>query len=215
MNSTTTSSSDATTLTPNQILGYDLIDSRSSKVGAVDGVWVNPTSNQLQFVGVKTTPLVGKTHVVPADQAQVDGGNQTITVPYTEDAIKNAPTFDTNATMMQTDENTIQSYYQQAQSQEQQSGPGSTVIGGAIPAVANTDAGQPGKYPVDNTIYNLYTLISQKLQGVEAYDTYIRDAKGDQGLGDLLRQLRQQDAQSVQQLQQYLVQRLTGQTSTS
>lgn len=198
---------------PDQLMNYDLMDSQGKKVGSIDGVWTDPTSSNVAFVGVKTIPLVGKTYVTPADQAQIDSSNQTVTVPYSEDTIKNAPTCDPNSEITPSAINTIQTYYQQAQSQQG----GSTTGTSAMPVTSSTGgnaSGNTGNYPVDNLTYDLYTLISQKLKGLEAYAEYIKDAGSDQTTANVLRQLSQQDAQGVQQLQQVLVQRLTGQRNS-
>src|SRR5947209_4353501 len=99
------------TQAPDQLYGYEVMDSAGNKIGAVDGVWVDDASNQLEFVGVKTGWLMGKTHIIPVAQAQVDGGSQTVTVPYGESQIKDAPSFGTNDELSPDDENQIYDYY--------------------------------------------------------------------------------------------------------
>lgn len=203
----------ASSVTPEQLMNYDLIDNEGNKVGSMDGVWTDPASGNLAFLGVKTIPLVGKTYVIPADQAQVDSSNQTVTVPYGEDTIKNAPTSDPNRPIPPSAMNTIQTYYQQAQDQQA----ASTEPVGAVPVTSTTRTGSSSTLansPVDNLTYDLYTLIAEKLRGLEAYSEYIKDAGSDETTANLLRQLSQQDVQGVQQLQQALVRRLTGQSTT-
>lgn len=99
------------TQTPNQLYGYEVMDSAGNKIGKVDGVWVDDATSELEFVGVKTGWLMGKTHIIPAAQAQVDDGSQTITMPYSDGQIKDAPTFGTDAELSPDDENQIYSYY--------------------------------------------------------------------------------------------------------
>ncbi|GAB4199546.1 MAG: hypothetical protein OHK0022_19860 [Roseiflexaceae bacterium] len=66
--------------------------------------------------------------------------------------------------------------------------------------------GQSGNFPLDNLTYDLIALIYEKSKGLEAYDKYARDAQGNQQVGQLLQQLRQQDEQAIQQLWQHLSQ---------
>jgi len=68
-----------------------------------------------------------------------------------------------------------------------------------------------GNFPLDNLTYDLVTIIYEKSKGLEAFDTYMRDAQGNQELSNLLQQMHQQDAQFIQQLQQQLHQCLMNQ----
>lgn len=99
------------TQAPEQLFGYTVADTEGQQIGQVDGVWVDDATSELEFVGVKTGWLMGKTHVIPAAQAQVDSGSQTITVPYPESRIKDAPSFGTDAELSPDDEEEIYSYY--------------------------------------------------------------------------------------------------------
>lgn len=101
MNSTSTS--------PDQFFGYEVIDTSGNKIGSVDHVWVDDATNALEFIGVKTGWLMGKTHVIPTADAQIDNG--TITVPYGQDQVKDAPSFGGNDELSPEDENQIYSYY--------------------------------------------------------------------------------------------------------
>lgn len=99
------------TQAPDQLFGYHVVDSAGNKIGDVDGVWVDDATNELEFVGVKTGWLMGKTHIVPAVNAQIDGGSQTIIVPFAESQIKDAPSFATDTELSPDDENEVYSYY--------------------------------------------------------------------------------------------------------
>jgi hypothetical protein len=69
--------------------------------------------------------------------------------------------------------------------------------------------GQSGNFPLDNLSYDLVTILYEKSKGLEAYDKYMQDAKGNQEVSQLLQQIRQQDEQHVQQLKQHLGQLLS------
>jgi hypothetical protein len=72
-----------------------------------------------------------------------------------------------------------------------------------------------GNFPLDNLTYDLITILHEKAKALEAYDKYQRDAQGNQEIGNLLQQIRQQDEQHIRQLQQHLGQLLGGQAGTS
>lgn len=61
-----------------------------------------------------------------------------------------------------------------------------------------------GNFPIDNLTYDLVTVLYEKSKALEAYDKYIQDAQSDQQARQLFEQMRDQDAQYVQQLTQML-----------
>lgn len=75
--------------------------------------------------------------------------------------------------------------------------------------------GSSGNFPLDNLTYDLITILYEKSKGLEAYDKYQRDAQGNQEIGNLLQQIRRQDEQHIQQLQQHLGQLLGNQGGMS
>ncbi len=97
------------TQSPDQLFGREVTDSNGNKIGKVDGVWVDDATNTLEFIGVKIGMLMGKTHIIPVDQGQTSGG--TISVPYDESKIKDAPSFGADDELSPDDEDGIYSYY--------------------------------------------------------------------------------------------------------
>src|SRR5437868_6393393 len=97
------------TQAPERLYGYDVIDATGNKIGTVDGVWIDDATNELEFVGVKTGWLMGKTHVIPVVDAQINDGS--IQVPYPEDQVKNAPSVGTDDELSPDQEGEIYSYY--------------------------------------------------------------------------------------------------------
>ncbi|HSE99103.1 MAG TPA: hypothetical protein VLD57_12615 [Blastocatellia bacterium] len=65
-------------------------------------------------------------------------------------------------------------------------------------------SGQGGRFPLDNLTYDIVTILYEKSKGLEAFDKYLKDAQGDSEVRQLLEDLRQQDEQAVEQLQQHL-----------
>jgi sporulation protein YlmC with PRC-barrel domain len=98
---------------PAQIIGYDVTDDSGNKIGKVDNVWVDDVTNELEFVGVKTGWLMGKTHVIPVANARIADGS--IRVPFDEDTIKTAPSFNGDEELTPEQEDEIYSYYGEGQ----------------------------------------------------------------------------------------------------
>lgn len=48
---------------------------------SVDYVWVDDAINALEFIGVKVGRLLGKTHIVPVANTQIDDAGHGIKVP--------------------------------------------------------------------------------------------------------------------------------------
>jgi uncharacterized protein (TIGR02271 family) len=91
------------------LFDYDVVDSAGNRIGSVDNVWADDATNEAEFVGIKTGWLFGKTHVVPVADAQIGGG--TITVPYTSDQVKDAPSFGADEELSPGDEDEIYGYF--------------------------------------------------------------------------------------------------------
>lgn len=60
-----------------------------------------------------------------------------------------------------------------------------------------------GSFPLDNLTYNIVTILHEKSKGLEAFDRYLQDARGDE-VADLLEEIREQDERAVEELQEHL-----------
>jgi rubrerythrin len=69
-------------------------------------------------------------------------------------------------------------------------------------------SGSQGQYPVDNNTYNLIQMLASKLEAIEVYQKYQKDA--DQQTRGLIDQMLQQDRQHAEQLVRVLSQKLGG-----
>ena len=94
-----------------RMLAYNVEDSQGNRIGHVSGLWVD-ANNEIEFVGVKTTWLVGRTHIFPAERMEVNHAREIIRAPYPEDAIKNAPSFDPGVELTQAEQGEVFNYYQ-------------------------------------------------------------------------------------------------------
>lgn len=95
-----------------RIYNYEIIDSRRHATGIVEGLWVEPTTNELEFIGVKTGPLGHLMHLVPASGMLVQDDTRAVEVPYTAAQIHEAPTFELHHALTAKDRREIMRHYQ-------------------------------------------------------------------------------------------------------
>lgn len=70
-----------------ELEGYHVIDGRREDVGAVVHVWHDPQGRP-EFLGVHVG-ILGRTHLIPLRQAEIDRDRRLVFVPYFNDTIRN------------------------------------------------------------------------------------------------------------------------------
>src|SRR5207253_4300083 len=78
-----------------RFIGHDVVDRNGNQVGTLECLWSDHTG-QPAFIGVKTGWFLSKTHVVPAQRAEINEAARVIRLPYEEDRIKQAPSYEAN-----------------------------------------------------------------------------------------------------------------------
>ena len=107
MNTLSTQSAD----TAHTLLDYKVVDQNGSEIGTVHSFWADQQTGMLEFIGVKTGWLFGQNHVVPVEKVQLDQAAQTVSVPYTAEFVKGAPSFNADAEISDSEEADIFRYY--------------------------------------------------------------------------------------------------------
>jgi len=93
-----------------QYIDHEVVDQNGDKIGKLQCLW-SDGSGQPAYLGVHTGWIFGKTHVVPADRAEVNSKSRTIRLPYTTEQVKNAPSYDPNVELDPDTQNQVSSYY--------------------------------------------------------------------------------------------------------
>ena len=94
------------------LLDYRVVDQTGGEIGAVHSLWADPATGKLQFLGVKTGWLFGQNHVLPIDRVEMDDADRAVSVPYTAEFVKGAPSIDADAEISDEQEAEIYRYYQ-------------------------------------------------------------------------------------------------------
>jgi uncharacterized protein (TIGR02271 family) len=97
------------TMDPNALQDLQVIDSEGSKVGKIDTIFLDVETSKPEWAAVKTGMFGGKTTLVPLVNANATADE--LTVPYTKDAIKNAPHHDPDVELSNQDEAELFTHY--------------------------------------------------------------------------------------------------------
>src|SRR5437899_1632446 len=93
-----------------QYIDHNVVDQNGNKIGTLQCLW-GDSSNEPAYLGVQTGWLFGKTHIVPADAAEINPAQRTIRLPYGEQKVKDAPSFDPGVELDTKTQQEVRSYY--------------------------------------------------------------------------------------------------------
>jgi len=102
---------DRTTDAMNRLYDCEVVDAQGNRIGPVENLWLDPATEQPEFVAVKTGTVMGRTHLVPVAGAQIDDGTRQLRVPYSQDQIKGAPHFPDDAELSEQEEEQVYRHY--------------------------------------------------------------------------------------------------------
>lgn len=100
---------DLTDQTFPSIFGRKVVDERGDDIGTLDALWTDEDTGKIEFLGVKTGWIFGKTHVVPAHSAEMQ--EDYVRVPYQADFVKEAPSFPAHEELSYAQEDEVYDYY--------------------------------------------------------------------------------------------------------
>jgi len=93
-----------------QYIDHNVVDQNGSKIGTLQCLW-SDGRGEPAYLGVQTGWLFGKTHVVPADAAEVNSAQKTIRLPYSEQKVKDAPSYDPGTELDTNTQQEVRSFY--------------------------------------------------------------------------------------------------------
>jgi uncharacterized protein (TIGR02271 family) len=93
-----------------QYIDHNVVDQNGNKIGKLQCLW-GDSSDEPAYLGVQTGWLFGKTHIVPAEAAQVNARQQTIRLPYDEKKVKDAPYYETGVELSPNVQQQVRAYY--------------------------------------------------------------------------------------------------------
>jgi uncharacterized protein (TIGR02271 family) len=143
------------TMNPEQLQDLQVIDSTGTKVGKVSTIYLDNDNGLPEWAAVKSGMFGNHETLVPLAEAQAD--NDGLSVPYSKDAIKNAPHWDPSQELSIEDEKQLFDHYGVSYS-------GETVT-------ADENQGQTGQAGQGTTGQAGYETAGQSGQQVDQHNT--------------------------------------------
>jgi bacterioferritin (cytochrome b1) len=75
---------------------------------------------------------------------------------------------------------------------------------GKMQSISRGDRGSRSRGKIDDVLYDVITVLHQKSKGLEAYDKYMQDVQNRDEVREVFEEIRQQDEEAVQRLEQCL-----------
>jgi uncharacterized protein (TIGR02271 family) len=127
-----------------RFIGYHVVDHHEEVIGKLSALWTDDRGEPA-FLGVKTGWLLGKHHVIPAEMAELDANRERIRVPFSEQTVKDAPTFDPDVELSDAEEQSIRDYFSRFGLKERQNRQPAQTTGSGFSNQGRTGQGITGK----------------------------------------------------------------------
>src|SRR5689334_24187112 len=111
------------------VIGRKVVDERGEDIGTLDALWTDENTGKVEFIGVKTGWIFGKTHVVPARGVEIRDDRDEVRVPYEAQYVKDAPSYPAHEELTDAQEREIYDYYGATGTGAATSGLGATTTG--------------------------------------------------------------------------------------
>lgn len=75
----------------NTWIGKRVLDSDGQQIGVIDAVWLDPSTHAIEFAGIQTGLVFGKTHLVPAKMVALSENNDAVRLLCPGSFVETAP----------------------------------------------------------------------------------------------------------------------------
>ena len=123
------------------VVDTEAYDTSGNKIGRVGQVYLDDETGQPEFATVRTGLFGTKETFVPLAQATFDGSR--LTVPFTKDSVKDAPSIDTDGHLSEEEEAQLYQYYGLDYT-DRRSNTGLPSAPGSVQSAAVADTGTAG-----------------------------------------------------------------------
>ena len=93
-----------------EVSGYAVVDDRGESIGKVDGLWIDPSTDGVEFVGVQDEGSA-KVYVVPAAEIQIAEYDATLRIQHPANFIRKAPKFSPTGELSEIEKQEINTYF--------------------------------------------------------------------------------------------------------
>jgi uncharacterized protein (TIGR02271 family) len=93
-----------------RLIGYKVVDQNEKEIGTVENLWADHTGDPA-YLGIRTARTGAKHYVVPAHSAQVSHGRRKIKLPFLQERLEGAPSFEPDVDFTNAMERDVARYY--------------------------------------------------------------------------------------------------------
>jgi sporulation protein YlmC with PRC-barrel domain len=93
------------------LIGLTVVDEQGEKIGSLCGVWIDPSTHHVEFMGLKSNWLFRSTHLIPSRNVEVETGRGVARVPFSAEFLKGAPRYNPKAELSEMEKQGINAYY--------------------------------------------------------------------------------------------------------
>ncbi|HYY28287.1 MAG TPA: PRC-barrel domain-containing protein [Chthoniobacterales bacterium] len=94
-----------------KLLRCIVLDASGEKIGTMQGFWIDFSTHQIAFIGVKSGSFSRNVRAVPARSAHIQEDGKAIVLEYSKDVISNAPSFNPKGDFAEVEKESVNAYY--------------------------------------------------------------------------------------------------------
>jgi sporulation protein YlmC with PRC-barrel domain len=91
--------------------GKKVMDSDGQEIGVIDAIWLDPSTFGVEFAGVQTGLVLGKTHLVPAKMIAFSAGDDAVRLLCPGSLVKTVPAFAPGVELAELDKEQINQHF--------------------------------------------------------------------------------------------------------
>jgi len=92
------------------LIGLPVVDQQGEKIGSLNGIWIDPSTHHVEFMGLKSSWLFRSTHLVPSRSVEVEPG-YVVRVQFPAEFLKEAPRYNPKTELSEMEKQGINAYY--------------------------------------------------------------------------------------------------------
>lgn len=93
------------------LIGLTVVDEQGEKIGSLSGIWIDPSTHRVEYMGLKSNWLSRSTHLVPSRNVEVEAGDGIVRVQFPTEFLKEAPRYNPKAELSEMEKQRINAYY--------------------------------------------------------------------------------------------------------
>jgi PRC-barrel domain len=94
-----------------RLIGLTVVDEQGAKIGCLCGIWVDPTTHHVEFMGLKSSWLFRSTHLIPSRSVEVETERRVVRVQFPAEFLKEGPRYNPKTELSDLEKQGINAYY--------------------------------------------------------------------------------------------------------